>query len=237
MVREESPEDQGPVAAVVSDLSRYRWFVLAVVVLALAAAVAATVLTPTTYTGRSSLIVSSNNRSPDQDAVLVQGYVDLFDDAAYQAQLLDDAGVEEPVELSARAAAASPILVISSTADDPEVARASAAAAARAFQADINDVRATEQEAKIAELQNRIDARRRTDGDDSGTVNALRTELIRLEADRTDQLQELQLDAGVADQAPSVVRNVGLGLVGGLLLGAVLAVLLGGRRRRRGISR
>ncbi|GAA1920191.1 hypothetical protein GCM10009737_22130 [Nocardioides lentus] len=236
-MREESPEDRGPVAAVASDLSRHRWFVLAVVVLALAAAVAATVLTPTTYTGRSSLIVSSNNRSPDQDAVLVQGYVDLFDDAAYQAQLLDDAGVEEPVELSARAAAASPILVISSTADDPEVARVSAAAAARAFQADINDVRATEQEAKIAELQNRIDARRSTDGDDSGTVNALRTELIRLEADRTDQLQELQLDAGVATEAPSVVRNVGLGLVGGLLLGVVLAVLLGGRRRRRGTSR
>ncbi len=50
---------------------RYWWVVLVVTALAVAASLYATLGVSTTYTGRASLIVSSNGRSPDQDAVLV----------------------------------------------------------------------------------------------------------------------------------------------------------------------
>lgn len=233
------PVQRGPgrerdlLAALMADVRAYRWVAVTVLVLALAGGVAATVLSPTTYTGRSSLIVSSNDRSPDQDAVLVQGYVDYFDDTAYQQQILDEADVDEPVEIAARSAASSPIMVIEATASSPEVAADASAAVAEAFRDSINEVRLQEKQAQLAQLQSRIDARRRQDGPDSGGVSTLRAELLRVEADRTDELQNLQIDGGVSENSADPVTNVGLGLVGGLVLGVCAAAATGAVARRR----
>jgi uncharacterized protein involved in exopolysaccharide biosynthesis len=65
--------DGTTVGVLLARLRRYWLLVLAVTAVAVLAALAVTSRTPTTYEGRTSLIVSSNNRSPDQDAVLVQG--------------------------------------------------------------------------------------------------------------------------------------------------------------------
>ncbi|WP_299050335.1 hypothetical protein [uncultured Nocardioides sp.] len=225
------------LVALMADVRAFRWVAIVVLLLAVGGAVAATVLSPTTYTGRSSLIVSSNDRSPDQDAVLVQGYVDYFDDVAYQAQILEAAGVEGSVQIEARSAASSPIMIVEATADDPDVAAEASAAVAQAFRDSINEVRTQEKQTQVDQLQSRLDARRRADGAESGGVAALRSELLRIEADRTDELQDLQLDGGVSENSADPVTNLGLGVVGGLVLGVCAAAATGAVARRRGRRR
>jgi len=107
----------GSVGSRVAAVRRYWWVVLAVVWLAVVGGFVSSAMTPTTYVGRTSLIVSSNDRSPEQDAVLVQGYVSYFNNVPYQRQLLAEAGVDGDVVVAAEAAAASPIVVISATSD------------------------------------------------------------------------------------------------------------------------
>lgn len=225
------------LVALMADVRAFRWVAIVVLLLAVGGAVAATVLSPTTYTGRSSLIVSSNDRSPDQDAVLVQGYVDYFDDVAYQTQILEAAGVEGSVQIEARSAASSPIMIVEATADDPDVAAEASAAVAQAFRDSINEVRTQEKQTQVDQLQSRLDARRRADGAESGGVAALRSELLRIEADRTDELQDLQLDGGVSENSADPVTNLGLGVVGGLVLGVCAAAATGAVARRRGRRR
>ena len=116
MSAETGPEGGNSVASKLTAVRRYWWIVLAVVWLAVLGALVSTARTPTTYLGRTSLIVSSNDRAPEQDAVLVQGYVSYFNNDAYQQQLIAATGLDAEASLTAQAAAASPILVISATA-------------------------------------------------------------------------------------------------------------------------
>ena len=202
------------------------WLVLVIVVLAVGASIVATRSTPTTYTARASLIVASNNRSPDQDAVLVQGFVQYFNDPAYQTQTLQDARVSPDVTVEARAAAASPIMIIEATAPSAIKAQSAAAAVAGAFELAINKVRAQQKAAELADLQERLNALR-ISGDDSQRAatlaSGLETRVLELQADSVNKLQELQYRAGVSENAPSLRRNVLLAILGGLLLGLVAA--------------
>ena len=205
---------------------RYWWLVLIIVVLAVGASVVATRSTPTTYTGRSSLIVASNDRSPDQDAVLVQGYVQYFNDRAYQSQILKDARVGPEVTVEAHAAAASPILLIDATAPRASTAQSAAASVARAFEVAINKVRSQQNAADIADLQERLNALRvsgNTSQSATTLVNDLEARVLQLQADSVNKLQELQFKAGVTQHAPSLQRNVLFALLGGVLLGLVAA--------------
>ena len=219
-----------------TNLRRMWWFVVVVVVLAVVAGVFATTRTPTTYTARSSLIVNSNNRSPDQDAVLVQGYVDYFNDPSYQAQLTKQAGLTSPVGLMARAAAASPILIIESTAKNADLAQSSSSAVAEAFRADINQVIDQGQAAEISSLQKRLDKAVQTSGADTSVAATLQDQIAQVQGDRTNRLQNLQLRGGVATNNPSLKSNVILAGAGGLVLGILGALALGAvtpRSRRR----
>lgn len=204
---------------------RFWWVTAAIVVLAIAGAVMTTLDTATTYTGRSSMIVSSNNRSPDQDAVLVQGYVDYFNNVAYQSELLEQAGVERPLGVTARAAAASPIMVIEVTTPSLSTARPAATAIAEAFREDINQERDREQQAEIASLQTRIDEflAAPVPGSDN-VVSLLQDRIVTIQADRTNELQVLQLSGGVATTTPSLVTNVVLAALGGLIIGILAAL-------------
>ncbi len=172
---------------------RYWWIVFVVVSLAVLGAIVSTARTPTTYLGRTSLIVSSNDRSPEQDAVLVQGYVSYFNNDAYQQQLLAETGLDANASLSAQAAAASPILVISATASDPESAQSAAIAVARAFKDDINKSHDQKIAAAIASLQDELDtALARNGKDDEVVIAGLQDRIRQLQADRDNVLQELQ---------------------------------------------
>jgi capsular polysaccharide biosynthesis protein len=203
---------------------RYWWIVLAVVSLAVLAALLFTARTPTTYLGRTSLIVSSNDRSPEQDAVLVQGYVSYFNYGPYQQQLLAETGVDATASLSAQAAAASPILVISATAPDPDSAQSAAIAVAKAFKDDINKTHDQQTAAALATLQDELDTARARK--DNQTVIALRDQIRQLQADRDNVLQELQSRGGVSDQPPSLFSNLVPALAGGLVMGVLAALAL-----------
>jgi hypothetical protein len=212
-------------------LRRYWWLILVIVALSVLAAAAATLIATTTYTARASLILASNDRSPEQDAVLVQGYVAYFNDPPYQSQLLAHPEVGEGVTFEARAAAASPIFIVDATATEVEKAKSAVAAAASAFSQDVNTARRQRNESAIADLEEQIDTILIT-GDDSQfavmQVTQLRDRISQLQADQANMLQELQLDAGVTQNSSSAFTNILLGLLGGLLLGILAAVATGG---------
>ena len=224
MSAETEAEGGNPLASKLAAVRRYWWIVLAVVCLAVLGALVATAQTPTTYLGRTSLIVSSNNRAPEQDAVLVQGYVSYFNNAAYQQQLLAATGVDAKAELSAEAAAASPILVISATASDPDSAQSAAIAVAQTFKDDINKTHDQTIAAAVATLQDELEtARVRNDGT---VIAALQERIGELQADRDNVLQELQDRGGVSAQPPSLFNNLVLALAGGLVMGVLAALAL-----------
>ena len=211
----------------VATLRRYWWLVLAIVFLSLLAAITATITASTTYTAKASLIVASNDRSPDQDAVLVQGYVAYFNDPAYQSRLLANPKIEEGATFQASASASSPIFIVDATATGAESARSAASAAAVAFQEDVNSVRQQGNQAAIEDLEERINAIRIT-GDNTQNavmqVTAMQERILQLQADRVNLLQELQLDGGVTENSSSALMNVALALLGGLLLGVLAAL-------------
>jgi Mrp family chromosome partitioning ATPase len=214
-------------------LRRYWWLVLAVALLSVGGAALSARDSSTTFTGRSSLIVSSNNRSPDQDAVLVQGYVTYFNDPAYQSRLLATADVGADVTVSAHAAAASPILLIDATTGDPRSAQIDAATLASTFRADINRVREREIAAEIVSLQRQIKETLAPGAQVAGGVSVetaitqLQNQILQLKADRVDILQVLQLHGGVSQHSPPLATNLLLALVGGLVLGGLAALAVG----------
>jgi capsular polysaccharide biosynthesis protein len=219
--------DGTTVGVLLARLRRYWLLVLAVTAVAVLAALAVTSRTPTTYEGRTSLIVSSNNRSPDQDAVLVQGYAVYFDNGAYQRQLLRTAQVPSDVLLSAESAAASPILVISATTTDPETAQAYAIQVAKAFKDDINRVRAQEQAEQLITLQDQLDTALGSNTPaDQAVVSDLQGRIEEVRTDQVNVLQELQAQGGVSAHVPSLFGNLLPAVVGGLFLGVVAALVL-----------
>lgn len=227
MPADSEAEDRRSLGNTIAAIRGYWWVVASVVILAIAGALFATANASTTYTGRTSLIVSSNDRSPEQDAVLVQGYVSYFDNVAYQEQLLAEARIAPESELTAEAAAASPILVITATASDATTAQSAAIAVARAFKDDINEVHAQTTAAALATVQDQLDtALARNGKDDQAIIASLQDRIRELQADQDNILQELQSRGGVSVQPPSLVNNLVLGLAGGLLLGLLLALAL-----------
>jgi capsular polysaccharide biosynthesis protein len=224
MSAETGVEGGNSLASKLAAVRRYWWIVLAVVCVAVLGALVSTARTPTTYLGRTSLIVSSNDRAPEQDAVLVQGYVSYFNNAAYQRQLLAATEVDPKAELSAEAAAASPILVISATASDPDSAQSAAIAVAKAFKDDINKIHDQKTAEAIATVQDELDTARGRN--DEAAMAALQDRLAELQANRDNVLQELQNRGGVSVQPPPLFNNLILGLAGGLVIGVLAALAL-----------
>ncbi|SEP21082.1 hypothetical protein [Trujillonella endophytica] len=210
----------GGLAALLVRLRRYWLLVLAVTVLAVLGGLAATAQAPTTYVGRTSMIVSSNDRSPDQDAVLVQGYVAYFNDTAYQRALTRRAGVPDDVTLEAQAAAASPILIVSATTSDPETAQAYAIQVAEVFRQDINRVRAESRAEQLVALQDQLDTALNSGDPNAGVIVVdLQDRIEQVQSDQVNVLQELQAEGGVSVEEASLIRNVLPAAAGGLLLG------------------
>jgi capsular polysaccharide biosynthesis protein len=223
----------GNLGALLARLRRYWLLVLAVTAVAVLGGLAATATASTSYVGRTSTIVSSNDRSPDQDAVLVQGYVAYFNDSAYQRELSERAGVPDDVTLEAEAAAASPILIISATTSDPQTAQAYAIQVADVFREDINRVRAERRAEQLSTLQDQLDTALNSDAPNAGAVvSDLQDRIEQIESDRVNVLEELQAEGGVSVQEPSLLRNVLPAAAGGLLLGLLGAFAVGGLSRR-----
>jgi succinoglycan biosynthesis transport protein ExoP len=223
-----------PLRIQLDRIRRRSWLVLAVMSLALFGAFAASWADGTTYTGRSTLTITSDSRGPEQDAVLAQGYTDYFNEPSYQDTLRAAAGVSKDVTLAARTAASSPIVYIEVEAADRAVAASAASTIATAFREGVNENLRSERTRAIENLRNEISAERaelatiRDDSPESSLITStildLQERIAIMQANDSNQLQELQLAAGVAENSPNLVQNVALGLVGGLILGCLAAL-------------
>lgn len=207
------------------DRIRRRWvLILVIAILAGAGALGASLLQGTTYTGRAALTIVSQDRAPEQDTVLAQGYADYFNQASSQDVLRRSAGVPDSVTLNARIAAASPIVYIEATSPDAAVAADASTKMAVALRDDVNQGLQGDSQRQIADLQGQLAQAQASNN--AGQVEQLQDQISTLQSD-TNQLQDLQLNAGVSANSANVLRNAGAAVVGALLIGALLAIALG----------
>lgn len=210
------------------EIRRGKWVILVVTLVAVATTALPSLLADPTYLAKSALVVSSPDRATDQDALLAVGYATLFNDPANNVRLRATKSLPDDVTFEARTAAASPIVTIEATADDPKEAQDAAEAMAIALRDDVNAVRKQENERLIADLSGQLDelfALPGSDGAPNLGIGPIQERIGDIRADSTNQLRDLQLRAGVIRQAPDVVLNIALGAVGGLVLGVFLVLL------------
>ncbi len=207
---------------------RQRWWVVVAIVALTVSMAGLSLLTghPTTYVGKSELIVSSPGRAPEQDAGLVQGYLALFNNPETIARLQVANHIPAGIIFEAKPVAASPILAIEATADDPKTAESAAQDMAVAFRQDINAIHEAEKKQTLAELTSQLD---RTDPASKNPINPLlaaplQEQIFNTRHDSTNELQDLQLRAGVTTNAKHGVGSLALPAVGGLLLGVLTAL-------------
>lgn len=219
----------------VNRIRRRGWLVLVFTAVALVLAVLSTRDAGPTYTSRIAMTVGSPNRAPDQDAVLSVGYAQYFEDPAYQSKLKAAGGVPDEVTLQARTVASSPILYIEATADTAERARDAAAKVGTAFRDEINARLRAAQDAAIAAVRKPFDDIRAANGVVSDvSLTQMQDQINRINADTSNRLIDLQLDAEVVRDDPAawpILMGYG---VGGFLLGCLAAFAVGAVSRRLG---
>lgn len=213
-----------------------RWPIILVITLIAVAVSTAWALTSatTTWTATAALSSQSQSRSPEQDGVLALGYVDYFNQEAYQQPLRAKAGIPEDVVLEARTGASSPILYVQASASDEAVATDAARSAAETFRADIGDGLATERARSVGELQAQIDAavgqlnrpdlappQREVVLDQ---IQSLQSALTEIASDPANQLRMLQAEPGVVQKRSNPLIPVVAGGIGGLALGVLVAL-------------
>lgn len=223
-----------PLQVQIHRILRRLWLVVLIATLAVGGVVALTLTQETSYTGKAALTIASENRAPEQDAVLAQGYADYFNQKSYQDVLAAGTGIGPGATYAARTAASSPIVYVEVTTSDPETAQTAAAALAQAFQDDVNANLAADTERTVADLREQVVAESgRLQGlglseDDRSLATeqilSLRDRITEIQSDTSNQLKELQFNAGVSSSSPDVVLNALLALVGGTVLGGVAAL-------------
>ena len=184
----------------------------------------------TVYTSRAALTVMSQNRAPEQDAILSQGYAAFFNDEVYQARLRQQAGVPDDVTFEATTGLASPLLYVSATSTDPDHVATAAGAMADALLEEVNAAIQTTHRQEVADLRAEFEQLRATTGrvPDQVIVD-LHDRIGEIVADSSNKLQAVQLDSTVESTAPS--RSITLVL--GLLQRAVRRLHPGHAPRRR----
>jgi Mrp family chromosome partitioning ATPase len=191
----------------------------------------------TVWTATTALTTQSQNRSPDQDAVLALGYVNYFNQDSYQHLLRDAAAIPPSVTLQAKTGATSPVFYISASGPSRTEVRDAAVAAAAGYRADVRKSLVAERQQAAADLQAEIDrnvvtlvAPGRTDAEKSvirDQIRSLQGRLTDLQADNTNLVKQLQPEPGLASSTPSPAADVAAGAVGGAVLGIMVAILLG----------
>jgi polysaccharide biosynthesis transport protein len=202
------------------------WVVVAILALTVTLAGVSLLIAHPTYVGKSELIVSSPGRAPDQDAALCQGYSALFNNPATIARLRAANHIPDGITFEAKPVAASPILTIEATADDANAAEAAAQDMAVAFRQDINAIHEAEKKQTLADLTSQLDRAQPASNNPINPMLAppLQEQIFNTRRDTTNELQDLQLRAGVTTPAPHGVGSLVLPAAGGLLLGLFAAL-------------
>jgi capsular exopolysaccharide synthesis family protein len=196
----------------------------------------------------------SQSRAPEQDAIVARGYVEgLINTAAYQEKMFADADIPDSVDITASNLVGGPLIAIDATSTDQAQAIAAAKAAARFF---VNDTRQRlivsldesleplrEQLQNVAGQIPGIQAQLDAGGLSASQVTELRGQLESLTAERDALRTDLEESVSFAENpnlvslvnepevatanSTAVISNAILGLLGGLVLGAAIALVLG----------
>lgn len=213
----------------VRDRIRRRWWVVLLCVLvAVGAGLVTGVSASTTYTSKAALTTYSANRAPEQDAVLIQSYVDLFNNDAGQQSLRRSARIPGDIRVTAMPVATGPIMfVVAGGPDSAGVTRA-AQAMADGFRQSINAGVQRTRQAALDALQKPFD--------DRGAANdpileqervQLQQAVDRLNSDTSGLLQNLTSASAATAERPALTARLAVSAVIGLLVGLVLAWLVG----------
>jgi polysaccharide biosynthesis transport protein len=210
----------------IEQITQRWWVVVAISALTVTLAGVSLLSSHPTYVGKSELIVSSPGRAPDQDAALVQGYRALFNNPEVIARLRAANHIPDGITFEAKPVAASPILTIEATADDAKAAETAAQDMAVAFRQDINAIHEAEKRQTLADLTSQLDRAQPSSNNPINPmqVGPLQEQIFNTRHDFTNELQDLQLRAGVSTNAKHGVRNLVLPAAGGLLLGLLAAL-------------
>jgi hypothetical protein len=181
---------------------------------------------PRQYMATSTLVLSSSHHL--DDTTMAIGYSTLFNDPATIGRLRAANNIPPDVEFACKTVASSPIIAISSTASDPEIAQDSAQVMAEAFRDDVNAVQRSAYDKAIQANQDQLNALVSRpvppDGTPDPLIPILAQRLDTLRSELTGQLQELQVRAGVVEIPSKRVFGIAARAVGGLLLGIVAAL-------------
>jgi polysaccharide biosynthesis transport protein len=202
------------------------WIVVAISALTVALAGVSLLTAHPTYVGKSELIISSPGQAPEQDAAVVQGFIALFNDPATIARLQAANHIPDGIMFEAKPVAASPILTIEATADNAQAAETAAQDMAVAFRQDINAIHEAEKKKTLADLTSQLDRAQPSSNNPINPLLAppLQDEIFNTQRDLKNELQDLQLRAGVTTNAQQGVGSLVLPAAGGLLLGLLAAL-------------
>ncbi|MFH5232751.1 hypothetical protein [Antrihabitans spumae] len=217
---------------------RRRRMVIAITLVCAVGSVIASLGNQTTYTGRALLSASTQTRAPEQDAILAQGYSFYFNDPSYQEVVRERSGIPDDVtSFVAQFVSAGPLLYVQATATDAEVAREAAGKLAQTFIGEINGHLDASRQQTIDDMTTAFDKvwgpKLAADDPEADTaLLQLQKEIDDLNGNQTNRLTILQTDSGTVAMPASKVIPLASGVVGGLVLGCVVALLLGARTRR-----
>ena len=202
------------------------WVVVAIAALIVTLAGVSLLTAHPTYVAKSELIVSSPGQAPEQDAAVVQGLVALFNDPATIARLQAANHIPVGIMFEAEPVAASPILTIEATADNAKAAETAAQDMAVAFRQDINAIHEAEKKQTLADLTSQLDRAQPSSNNPINPLEApvLQEQIFNTQHDLKNELQDLQLRAGVTTNAQQGVGSLVLPAAGGLLLGLLAAL-------------
>lgn len=219
----------------IDQVRRRWWVVLVIATLATLSGVQLLTTNKPMYEATSTLVLASPGRSPVEDAAMAVGYASLLNEPATIARLKAARNIPKEVTVEGRMVGASPIVTVAAAATDPNVAQNAAQDVAEAFRDDINAVRQRRIDKAIQDRQAELDVLMTKPGPD-GFMNPLvpvvQQQLNTLRSDSTDQLQELQLRAGVTQESPKLAFQFAARALGGLVLGVLAALGLATMSRR-----
>lgn len=158
---------------------------------------------------------------------MVVAFATMFNEPRTIGRLRGALDIPQQVKFQAKAVAASPILSIEATAEDPETAQRAAESMAAAFRDDVNAVRQVGTDTAIGKAQRHLEellAQPGPEGMQNPLAAVVQTQINQMLSDSTNQLQDLQSRAGVTKMSPNIVLEFLMRAVGGLILGLLAAL-------------
>ncbi len=209
---------------------RRRWWAIP-----LALAIAVAIVVPmstdrtTTYSSKVALTTYSADRAPEQDAILIQSYVDFFNGGADMNELRSQAKVPADIAFSADPVATGPIMFIVATGDNEQDVRAAVTAMGTAFRNSINAGVDQARDNAIATLRKPfLDRLARKDFILEQEQIELSRQIGQLNADSSGRLQNLDNSITVSADRPRLLPPLSIAILVGLLAGVAMAWVLGG---------